>query len=52
MYSELKYWYLHDHKLFRNLSFSEINALCILKKFKKSPKNELLDLSSSEAWCD
>ncbi len=48
MSSELKYWYLHDHKLFRNLSFSEIDALCILKKFKKSKKNELIDLPFSD----
>ena len=48
MSSELKYWYLHDHKLFRNLSFGEIDALCILKKFKRSNKNELLDLPFSE----
>ena len=40
MTSDLKYWYLHEHKLFRNLSFSEIDALCILKRFKKSKKNE------------
>lgn len=48
MYSDLKYWYLRDHKLFRNLSFREINSLCILKKFKKSKKNELIDLPFSE----
>ncbi|WP_461788001.1 Crp/Fnr family transcriptional regulator [Pedobacter sp.] len=47
MSSDLKYWYLHDHQLFRNLSFSEIDSLCILKKFKKSQKNELLDLPFS-----
>lgn len=48
MNSDLKYWYLHDHKLFRNLSFSEIDSLCILKKFKRSQKNELVDLPFSE----
>jgi CRP/FNR family transcriptional regulator len=48
MVSDLKYWYLHEHKLFRNLSFSEIDALCILKKFKKSKKNEIIDLPFSE----
>jgi CRP/FNR family transcriptional regulator len=45
---DLRYWYLHEHKLFRNLSFSEIDALCILKKFKKSKKNEIIDLPFSE----
>lgn len=48
MSSNLKYWYLHEHKLFRNLSFSEIDALCILKRFKKSKKNELIDLPYSD----
>lgn len=46
--SDLKYWYLSDHKLFRNLSFSEINSLCILKKFKRSNKNEIVHLPFSE----
>lgn len=44
----LKYWYLHDHKLFKNLSFSEIDSLCILKRFKKSKRNEIIDLPYSE----
>lgn len=44
----LKYWYLHEHRLFRNLSFSEIDALCILKKFKRSKKNEYVDLPYSD----
>jgi CRP/FNR family transcriptional regulator len=48
MTSNLKYWYLHEHKLFKNLSYAEIDALCILKRFKKSKKNELLDLPYSE----
>lgn len=48
MTSNLKYWYLREHKLFRNLSFSEIDALCILKRFKKSMKNEIIDLPFSE----
>ena len=48
MTSNLKYWYLHEHKLFRNLSFSEIDALCILKRFKKSKKNEIIDLPFSD----
>ena len=47
MSSDLKYWYLHDHKLFRNLSFSEIDALCILKKFKRGKKNEYIELPHS-----
>jgi CRP/FNR family transcriptional regulator len=48
MSSELKYWYLHEHNLFRNLSYDEIDALCILKRFKKSGKSEIIDLPYSE----
>jgi CRP/FNR family transcriptional regulator, cyclic AMP receptor protein len=48
MSSEVKYWYLHEHKLFKNLSFAEIDALCMLKRFKKSKKNEIVDLPFSE----
>ncbi len=39
---------MHEHQLFSKLSFEEIDALCILKKFKKSRKNELLDLPFGE----
>jgi CRP-like cAMP-binding protein len=48
MSAELKYWYLHDHKLFKSLSFREIDALCILKRFKRSKKNEIIDLPFNE----
>lgn len=48
MNADLKYWYLHEHRLFRKLSFSEIDALCILKKFKRSKKSEILELPYSE----
>ncbi len=48
MNSQLKYWFLHDHKLFKNLSFSEVNALCIMKKFQKSKKSEIIELPHSE----
>lgn len=49
MSAELKYWYLHDHKLFKSLSFPEIDSLCILKRFKKSKKNEIIDLPLNES---
>lgn len=48
MSSELKYWFLRDHRLFKNLSYSEIDSLCILKRFKKSKKHEIIDLPYSE----
>jgi CRP/FNR family transcriptional regulator, cyclic AMP receptor protein len=45
---DLKYWYLKDHQLFRNLSISEIKQLCIITKFKKSSKNEIVLLDETE----
>lgn len=48
MTSDLKYWYLHDHKLFKNLSYSEIDTLCILKKFKRSKRADTIELPYSE----
>ncbi len=48
MNAEIKYWFLKEHKLFKNLSFSEIDSLCILSRFKKSRKDEILDLPFSE----
>lgn len=49
MSSHLKYWYLHDHRLFRNLSFSEINSLCILRRYKKSKKSEAVELPDNDS---
>lgn len=48
MTTNLKYWYLKEHQLFKNLSLSEIDALCILKKFKRSTKNEIIELPSDD----
>jgi len=48
MSTKLKYWYLHEHKLFKNLTLSEIDALCILNRFKKSKKNEIIGLPFNE----
>jgi len=48
MSGDLKFWYLHEHQLFKNLSYAEIDSLCILKRFKKSKKSEIFDLPFSE----
>jgi CRP-like cAMP-binding protein len=48
MYDELKYWYLRDHKLFRTLSQSQINQLCIITGFKKANKGEIIYFSNSD----
>lgn len=47
MTDNAKYWYLHHHKLFKNLSFTEIDALCILKRFKKTKRSEIVELPFS-----
>ena len=48
MQNNFKYWYLHNHRLFRNLSYSEIDSLCVIKRFKKSKKNEIINLPQNE----
>ena len=48
MYEELKYWYLHDHKLFWTLNGSQLKQLCIITGFKKAKKGEIIYFSSSE----
>jgi CRP/FNR family transcriptional regulator len=48
MSSNLKYWYLKDHQLFQKLSYDEIDALCILKRFKRSNRNEIVELPPAE----
>lgn len=49
MYSELKYWYLRDHKLFEVLNSSQIKQLCVIVGFKKAKKGEVIYFSSSDA---
>lgn len=48
MYSELKYWYLRDHKLFEALNSTQIKQLCIIVGFKKAKKGEVIYFSSSD----
>lgn len=48
MESEVKYWYLRDHKLFGALNNSEIRQLCIITGFKKAKKGEIIYFSSSD----
>lgn len=48
MSEELKYWYLRDHKLFRTLNYSQIKQLCIIVKYKKANKGEIIYFSSSD----
>jgi CRP/FNR family transcriptional regulator len=39
---EVKYWYLRNHKLFSTLSNSQISDLCIITRFKKANKGEII----------
>lgn len=48
MYSELKYWYLRDHKLFEVLNSSQIKQLCVIVGFKKAKKGEVIYFSSTD----
>lgn len=48
MYSELKYWYLRDHKLFEALNSSQIKQLCVIVGFKKAKKGEVIYFSSTD----
>jgi CRP/FNR family transcriptional regulator, cyclic AMP receptor protein len=48
MEQEIKYWYLRNHKLFRNLANSEINELCILTGMVRANKSEYIYLPNDE----
>lgn len=48
MYSELKYWYLRDHKLFEALNSSQIKQSCVIVGFKKAKKGEVIYFSSTD----
>jgi CRP/FNR family transcriptional regulator len=42
--TDIKYWYLRDHQFFRVLSNSQVKQLCIISKFKKAQKGEIIYL--------
>lgn len=42
MSQEIQYWYLRNHKLFSVLSNSQIDELCIIMKYKKATKGEII----------
>ena len=48
MNEEQKYWYLRDHKLFWTLSMSQVKQLCIITRFKKAKKGDIIYFSSSD----
>jgi CRP/FNR family transcriptional regulator, cyclic AMP receptor protein len=44
---DVKYWYLRNHKLFRNLSNSDIKDLCIWSGMQRAGKNDLIYLQEA-----
>ncbi|HEY1045811.1 MAG TPA: Crp/Fnr family transcriptional regulator [Bacteroidia bacterium] len=48
MQSELKYWYLRNHKLFWVLSNSQIKQLCIISRFKQAKKGDIIYLPNDD----
>jgi CRP/FNR family transcriptional regulator, cyclic AMP receptor protein len=48
MEQDIKYWYLRNHKLFRNLANSEIKELCILTGMTRANKNDYIYLPNDE----
>lgn len=45
MSQETQYWYLRNHKLFSVLSNMQIEELCIMTKYKKAGKGEIIYFS-------
>ena len=39
---DVQYWYLRDHKLFSTLNNAQIKDLCIITRYKKANKNEII----------
>lgn len=48
MIEENKYWYIKNHKLFEQLTDSEVDELCIISNMKNAIKNDLIFFSKSE----
>jgi CRP-like cAMP-binding protein len=42
MNTDIKYWILKGHKLFSTLSNSQIKELCVIKRFQKAQKGEIV----------
>ncbi len=49
MDSEVKYWYLRNHKLFWVLNNMQLKQLCIITGFKKAKKGDIIYLFPSDA---
>lgn len=47
--NDLKYWHLHNHQLFKQLSDQEIANLCIITRFKEAKKGDIIFFSGDVA---
>jgi CRP/FNR family transcriptional regulator, cyclic AMP receptor protein len=48
MNSEIKYWHLRNHKLFSVLNNRQIEELCVIIKYKKAHRNEIIYFSDED----
>ncbi len=39
---DVKYWYLRNHQIFSQMNEQEIKMLCIISRFKRARKNDLI----------
>lgn len=46
---ETKYWYLHNHQLFNELSRNRINEICYMSHFRTNRKGDIITLPQDEA---
>jgi CRP-like cAMP-binding protein len=42
MAPDIQYWYLRDHKLFSTMNNAQIKDLCIITRYKKANRNEII----------
>lgn len=47
MQTEIKYWFLRDHKLFSVLSNDELKQLCVITGFKEGNKGDIIYFSDT-----
>jgi len=48
MREEIKYWFLKNHKLFDHLSDEDVDALCIMSRYKQGGKNDVIYFSETD----
>lgn len=46
---DLKYWHLHNHQLFKQLSEPEILDLCIISRYREAQKGEMIFFTGDTA---